>query len=82
VEALEMTRDEWQARRGEALRRLHVKYAIRFALESGGALPSDGNLKRVLDRCVRPARAAEYPRIRVYVHAYRADRETFLRVYG
>jgi hypothetical protein len=63
-------------RRVAALDRRYRRYAIKFALDSD-AEPSDAELKRVLDRCVRPARAAEYPEIRRRVVLYRADREAF-----
>lgn len=54
----------------EALRRRHENYAIKFAIESD-AEPTDANLAACLDHCVRPARPAEYPAIRIEVARYR-----------
>jgi hypothetical protein len=59
-------------RREAALARRRLRYAIRFAIESD-VEPTDANLRRMLDRCVRPARASEYPEIRRLVIAYRAN---------
>jgi hypothetical protein len=65
-------------RRVAALDRRYRQYAIKFALDSD-AEPTDAKLKRILDRCARPARAGEYPEIRRRVVLYRADPEGFAR---
>jgi hypothetical protein len=61
-------------RRAAALARRYLRYAIKFDLDAEGAEPTDANLKRILDRCVRPARRAEFPEIRHQLTRYRADR--------
>ena len=64
--------EEAQCKEAARERRL-LHYAIRFTLDCGGdGEPADGNLKRVLDRCARPAEPREYPAIWEYVARYRA----------
>lgn len=63
----------------DAERRRIEQYAAKFNAETvcyeppDPREPTDANLAAVLDRCVRPARPAEYPAIRAAVLRQRAE---------
>ena len=61
--------------RTEALHQRYAKYAVKFVNDSGGAMPTDMNLDRVLAGCVRPAHPEEYAAIREHVNTYLDGRE-------
>ena len=60
-----------QRRRAAALQYRCQRYAVKFAIDSGGE-PTAANLGEILSRCVRAPRPGEYPAIAEAVRAYRA----------
>ena len=56
--------------REQMLKQRLMGYALKFVNDSDAA-PTDENLESVLDHCVRPAHADEYPAIRQNVISHR-----------
>jgi hypothetical protein len=74
---VERDRDRRKAR----LEARYRRHAIKFTLDCAGD-PTDEALKRILDHCVRPPHAREYPAIRRHVEEYRARKARYTAAFA
>jgi len=60
----------------EAIQNRYAKYAVKFANDAPGMMPTDARLAEVLAGCARPPKPEELPAIRQLLNTYLDGRES------
>jgi hypothetical protein len=60
----------------EAIQNRYAKYAVKFANDAPGMMPTDARLAEVLANCARPPKPEEFPAIRQLLNTYLDGRES------